>query len=413
VSDEPLTATRRDIIQRLQTQFGLILAHDTGTGKTLSAIAAAEQYPNVKVLVFTPAGLVSNFVKELGTYCVKKPERYTVVSYNSILNHAPNCEHKFLICDEAHRLRSDGQITKAVMQCASKAFRVLLLTATPVVNRPSDVSNLVAIVSRNKPMNDKVFDLFWRSSDIKTLRKYISFLRKDTQDFPDVKFHIVDLKMPQKYYREYRLVELQQFDGRPSEHVIKSDADVFAFLSGVRRASNAASADENPKIEWIEKKVKQGGKFIIYSEWIKAGADLVQKAFPQAGVITGDMSAKKRDVIVKAYNEDRINILFISGAGGEGLDLKNTTDVILLEPSWNLAREAQVVGRAARFKSHEPGKTVNVWKLVLRKPGWGFFGDLTGKEWGDNLNPSADVMVMDIQTKKKKLNDEFDTKLRK
>jgi superfamily II DNA or RNA helicase len=411
VSEEPLTAARKDIIKRLQKQFGVILAHDTGTGKTLSAIAAAEQYPTVKVLVLTPAGLVSNFIKELGTYCVLDRSRYTVVSYNSVLVKPPQCEKKFLICDEAHRLRSDGKITQAVMKCASKAFRVLLLTATPVVNRPSDMSNLIAMVRRKPPMGEKAFDVFWRSKDVKLLPKYISFLRKNTADFPSVNLHTVDLKMPQNYYREYRQVELQQFKDRPAAQVINSDADVFAFLSGVRRASNAAAVEDNPKIVWIRDKVKDGGKFIIYSEWIKAGADLVVRAFPEAGVITGDMSAQKRDAVVKAYNDNKINILFISGAGAEGVDLKNTTDVILLEPSWNQAREDQVVGRAARFKSHEPGQTVNVWKLVLHKPGVGVFGNLTGRAWSDQI-PSADDLVVQIQDTKKKLNLEFESKLR-
>ena len=413
VSDEPLTAARADIIKRLQTQFGLILAHDTGTGKTLSAIAAAERYPNIDVLVLTPAGLVSNFVKELGTYCVANHGRYAVRSYNSLLTSPVACSKKFLICDEAHRLRSNGKITQAVMECAAKAFRVLLLTATPVVNRPADMINLVAMVSRKRPMPEKAFELFWQSRDIKTLRKYISFLRKNTADFPDVKFHTVKLKMPGDYYREYRQVELQQFKGRPAAQVINSDADVFAFLSGVRRASNAAAVEGNPKISWIADKVAsaKGGKFIIYSEWIKAGADLIRKAFPDAGILTGDMSAKQRDAVVRAYNENKIRVLFISGAGSEGVDLKNTTDVILLEPSWNQAREAQVVGRAARFKSHEPGKTVHVWKLVLQKPGVGVFGKLTGREWSDHI-PSADDLVVQIQDKKKALNLEFESKLR-
>jgi superfamily II DNA/RNA helicase len=123
------------------------------------------------------------------------------------------------------------------------------------------------------------------------------------------------------------------------------------------------------------------------------------------------MSAKQRDAVVRAYNENNIRVLFISGAGSEGVDLKNTTDVILLEPSWNQAREAQVVGRAARFKSHEPGKTVHVWKLVLQKPGVGVFGKLTGREWSDHI-PSADDLVVQIQDKKNALNLEFESKLR-
>jgi SNF2 family DNA or RNA helicase len=411
VGQEPLLPHRQDIIDRLQQQHGLILAHDTGTGKTLTAIAAAERFPDVDVLVITPASLVSNFHKELERYCVARPARYTVMSYHRMLTKPPNCAGRFLICDEAHRLKSNGKITRAVMRCARAALRVLLLTATPIVNDPSDTVNLFAMVMNDKPINPKAFEQLWRSADVKKLRRYVSFLRQNTQDFPNVKEHTVVLKMPQSYYDEYHRVEQQQFKGRPSSDIINSDTDVFAFLSGVRRASNAASLTDNPKMEWVRQKVAQGGKFIIYSEWLKAGAKLLKKAFPRAGVVTGSISARERDETVRAYNRGDLNVLILSAAGGEGLDLKGTTDVILLEVPWNEARERQVIGRAARFRSHEKKQTVNVWKLVLRKPGLGFLSGLTGRAWSDHV-PSADDLVTAIKQKKAKLNADFDARLR-
>jgi len=411
VGQEPLLPHRQDVIDRLQRQHGVILAHATGTGKTLTAIAAAERFPDVDVLVITPASLVSNFHKELARYCVADPQRYTVVSYHRMLTKPPNCRGQFLICDEAHRLKSNGRITRAVMRCANAALRVLLLTATPIVNDPSDTINLFAMAINEDPISPKAFEQLWRSADVKKLRRYVSFLRQNTRDFPHVREHTVVLKMPQSYYDEYHQVEQQQFKGRPAADIINSDADVFAFLSGVRRASNAASLADNPKIDWIKRKVGQGGKFIIYSEWLKAGADLIKKVFPRAGVVTGSISQQERDETVRAYNRGDLDVLVVSAAGGEGLDLKGTTDVILLEVPWNEARERQVIGRAARFRSHEKNQTVNVWKLVLRKPGFGFLSNLTGRAWNDSV-PSADDLVTEIKQKKSKLNADFEARLR-
>jgi SNF2 family DNA or RNA helicase len=411
VGQEPLLPHRQDIINRLQQQHGVILAHDTGTGKTLSAIAVAERFPDVRVLVITPASLVSNFHKELARYCVSDPQRYTVVSYHRMLTKPPPCGGKFLICDEAHRLKSNGKITEAVMRCARVAIRVLLLTATPIVNDPSDTVNLFAMVMNEEPITPKAFEQLWRSADVKKLRRYVSFLRQNTRDYPNVREHTVVLKMPQSYYDEYHRVEKQQFKDRPSADIINSDADVFAFLSGVRRASNAASLKDNPKIEWVKRKVAQGGKFIIYSEWLKAGADLIKKAFPRAGVVTGSVDTRARDATVRAYNRGDLDVLILSAAGGEGLDLKGTTDVILFEVPWNEARERQVIGRAARLGSHAKKQTVNVWKLVLRKPGFGVFSDLTGRAWNDRV-ASADDLVTEIKQKKAKLNADFDARLR-
>jgi SNF2 family DNA or RNA helicase len=409
VKDEPLNATRQDIIRRLQTQHGLILAHDTGTGKTLSAITAAEQHPRARVLVLTPASLVSNFKIALLQYCVppdldpNRP-RYTIMSYDLFLKSNVPCEGVFLICDEAHRLRSGGQTARKVMECAHNAFRVLLLTATPIVNSPSDTINLFAMAMNSDPIRPQAFEQLWRSKDIQSLRKYISFKHKNSSDFPNVRVHEVTLTMPSEYYDAYQAVERQQFRGKPASSIIKSDSDVFAFLSGIRRASNAALVVNNPKIDWIRAKVKQGGKFLIYSEWIKAGADLVRSAFPDAGFITGSMPMKDRDAIVRAYNSNQIKVLFVSGAGGEGLDLKGTTDVVIFEVPFHKAREQQVIGRAARYKSHDkPGSVVDVWKIVLQKP----------KKWiGSHRYLSADDWVLQLRRKKEQLNAEFERRLR-
>lgn len=404
VRDEPLTASRIDVIQRLQTQHGLILAHDTGTGKTITAITSAEQFPDTRVLVLAPAGLVSNFKDGLDQYCVSDKSRYTVTSYNLFLKSDVECQGVFLICDEAHKLRSNGLTTAKVMACARQAFRVLLLTATPIVNSPSDSINLFAMAMNYDPIGPKAFEQLWRSKDIRSLQKYISFKSKNSSDYPNVREHQVRLTMPKKYYDAYHQVEESQFKNQPAANIIKEDSDVFAFLSGIRRASNAALVDDNPKIDWLKAKIKQGGKFVIYSEWIKAGADLVRRAFPNAAFITGNMPMKQRDAIVKAYNANQIKVLFVSGAGGEGLDLKGTTDVIILEVPFHEAREQQVIGRAARYKSHtEPGAVVHVWKLVLQKP----------RKWfGSHRRPSADDWVLQLREKKRKLNTEFESRLR-
>lgn len=53
------------------------------------------------------------------------------------------------------------------------------------------------------------------------------------------------------------------------------------------------------------------------------------------------------------YNEGKLRALLLSSAGGEGLDLKGTRVVQLLEPHWNEEKLKQVIGRGVRYKSHE------------------------------------------------------------
>jgi superfamily II DNA/RNA helicase len=88
--------------------------------------------------------------------------------------------------------------------------------------------------------------------------------------------------------------------------------------------------------------------------------------------IHGSLSKKQRDNEVKLYNTNVNKIMIVTAAGSEGLDLKETRTVILLEPYWNPSRTEQVIGRAARFMSHSTlplqDRRVDVYHLILQKP---------------------------------------------
>ena len=45
--------------------------------------------------------------------------------------------------------------------------------------------------------------------------------------------------------------------------------------------------------------------------------------------------------------------MLLSSSGGEGLDLKNTRQIHIMEPHWNTSKIDQVIGRGIRYKSHE------------------------------------------------------------
>ena len=113
---------------------------------------------------------------------------------------------------------------------------------------------------------------------------------------------------------------------------------------------------------------------------------------------TGSLNEKIRKQIVSEYNENNINILLISSAGSEVLDLKATNDIIILEPHWNIEKINQVIGRSIRFKSHmslpEEERVVNVFKLILRKP------EIIENENKDEYILSVDELLYRISSEK-------------
>jgi SNF2 family DNA or RNA helicase len=80
--------------------------------------------------------------------------------------------------------------------------------------------------------------------------------------------------------------------------------------------------------------------------------DALSKAKVPYAEYTGKVPQGERDQMVKDYNSGLIKQLLISGAGGEGLDLKGTKLMQILEPHWNEPTLDQVKGRAVRYQSH-------------------------------------------------------------
>jgi len=64
-----------------------------------------------------------------------------------------------------------------------------------------------------------------------------------------------------------------------------------------------------------------------------------------------------------------IKIFWITSSGSEGIDLKNTRYVHIMEPYWRPVRPEQVIGRARRFKSHielpKEYQTVEVFIYIM------------------------------------------------
>lgn len=67
-----------------------------------------------------------------------------------------------------------------------------------------------------------------------------------------------------------------------------------------------------------------------------------------------------------------LNVLILTDAGSESIDLKGVRHVVIMDPTWTDTKEQQIIGRAQRYKSHDhlPPKqrTVQVWHLYLDKP---------------------------------------------
>lgn len=396
-SDTDLTIKKHQmsVANHLVENRGAIVVHSVGTGKTLCAIATAQcmllnQIVN-KVIVVTPTSLQENFKNQMKMYGIDDDnnlDKYNFYTIQKLVNDIESksvisSDNALVIIDEAHNLRTlDGGRVEPILRYVKKASRVLLLTATPLINYSYDIINLVALIRGTKPITIDYFTKLTtdKSKKIKLeLEAYLSdifsFYIKDKPDpnFPRKKLVEVFLPMDQTYAKMYQDVENGEVNKIPDF----KGKNIHVFYNGLRRASNILEK-KSPKVEWIINKIKEEpkAKYVIFSHYLNMGIKPVMKYLDgkkiSYGLVSGDLSMEERQTAVNDYNSGKIRILFITKAGSEGLDLKNTSYVIIMESAWNMGSMDQVIGRAIRYKSHESlsesKKTVTVYKLLLVKP---------------------------------------------
>lgn len=159
------------IINKLETYNGCILADSVGLGKTFTALAVIKYYElrNKSVLVLCPKKLADNwlnynsnlktniFAKDRFNYdvlCHTDLSRSSGVSHGIPLNRINWGNYDLVVIDESHNFRNNEAYKEKetrYQKLMNKVIRegvktkVLMLSATPVNNRFSDLRNQLAL----------------------------------------------------------------------------------------------------------------------------------------------------------------------------------------------------------------------------------------------------------------------------
>jgi superfamily II DNA or RNA helicase len=294
--------------------------------------------------------------------------------------------------------RSGTPKALAMIEASRAARLVMLLTGTPVVNGAGDLANMLACINgvdigqarRELPTGltgkrtarPEARELAaWASGWPRYLRRAFSVCEAGDgpgprPGFPAVVERCEALVMPPDFRAWYQEIEA---DAAPLSSASSSTRNM-AFINGIRRAVNGdadkAEAMFGPKLRRVAEMLDSlGGQIILYSTWCDHGVNLVRKLLEDRGVphavVMGDRGAAQRSAAVADFNAGRIRVLLFTAAGSEGMDLKATSHVIILDPHWNPARIEQAVARAVRFGSHEhlpaERRVVTVHHLVMMK----------------------------------------------
>lgn len=158
--------------QMLMQHNGLFLADVVGLGKTLIATMIAKRFveangKNTSILVVLPPALEETWKREFERFGINKKTQFiTNGSLSKVLEGKDNYKDKeefdLIIVDEAHGFRSDsaGKYDELQKICKSpctnvgllKSYqkKVMLLSATPLNNRPADLLNQLLLFQNSQ-----------------------------------------------------------------------------------------------------------------------------------------------------------------------------------------------------------------------------------------------------------------------
>ncbi|SDN07376.1 DEAD/DEAH box helicase [Sediminibacillus halophilus] len=404
----------RQIIEEMNGRG--LLADEVGLGKTIEAGLILKEYMIrglvKKALILVPASLVNQWVLELSQKFYipavsqgKRPvwdQNSIIVSSIDTAKRQPHRdiileqEYDFILIDEAHKLKNHKTKNYEFVRALKKKY-CLLLTATPVQNKLSDIFNLVSILKPGHLGNYEDFTAnygkdrnnLFNDEHLKQLiqKVMVRNRRQDTKvDWTERKVQTVWIAFSES--------EQQAYDELTS---ITSKADTFSSITLTRELCSSREAcylsmkkmlqqekqianreayqdflkviEELPHHAKADKVVELIGntdeKFIIFTEY-RATQLYLQWYLQQHGISSvpyrGGFKRGKKDWMKQLF-QNHAQVLIATEAGGEGINLQFCNNMINYDLPWNPMRLEQRIGRIHRFGQQQD---VHIYNFALR-----------------------------------------------
>ena len=427
--------------QRAGIEFALgkdavLIGDEMGLGKTIQALGVINSTPKAKkILIIVPASLRLNWQREAEKWLVNKdlsigiaigskwPDTdVVIINYDILTKHKAQLRKRVwdvLICDEAHYLKNpkaartkqvfgDWRYKEKVWKIDPlKAKRRVLLTGTPIVNRPIELwglanyldpeefNNFFAYARRYANAHNNGWGWDFSGADnldelqekLRT-RFLVRRLKKDVlKDLPAKRRQIIELpangasklvaaEQAAWSAQEERLsalklaVDLSKISEDPEAYQRAVAALRDGATAAFEEMSKARHDTALAKVDYVVDHVAdaaESGKVLVFAHHLDVVdelADGLRAKGLKVVTLTGSDSLLSRQAAVDSFQQDDETKVFIGNirAAGVGITLTASSHVVFAELDWVPANLSQAEDRA-----HRIGQTnsVLVQHLVL------------------------------------------------
>jgi SWI/SNF-related matrix-associated actin-dependent regulator 1 of chromatin subfamily A len=377
------------------------IGDEMGLGKTITALAAVHQEQAYPALVICPAVVVGNWKREAEAWLPDKqvqiiksgkdaidPKADIVIASYDLAAKVATGHRQFqqVICDEAHYLKNyKAKRTEAVVAIAKASPRRLLLSGTPITNKPKDLFSqleVVDVAGKGKPLGGFMSfatrycggrqgkygfeaDGATNIEELNERLRHGVYLRRDKKqvltELPEKQRQYIPVGIPTETKRRLKEIEAEyKLDSKnnvPGAALKAMTNELVAVGLGKIQAAAAFMTDF----------AEEGKKLIFFANLKEVQQGLLARA-RELGVptvhILGEDSSEKREQAVRQFQENPSVKFAICSlkAAGVGITLTAASDVLMVEQDWTPANLDQAEDRAHRMGQKN---AVNVTYLVM------------------------------------------------
>lgn len=418
-----------DALRAIEKLEYAAVLHEPGLGKTKIALDLAlswlEQGVVDSVLVVTKKALVANWLSEVRSHsylfplvlsqkrsdnysALNSPGRLYIAHYEVVKNELSRLQlflktrRVGVICDEAQKLKNPAsELFKAFEELREGFARRVILSGSPIANRPYDIWALIHFLDGGKSLGTD-FAAFKEDLDLtsevvtdeaarerferqlETLYERIQpFSVRETKEsaqivLPDKIIQTVAVEPEAEQEEIYGTFRDEAYAAIKKNGLFtfdQIDAVLKRLLRLVQIASNPRLVTEGydrvpgkmPKLwELLHQARQEGSKVVIWTSFVD-NATWLARELRELGVCTvhGRMSIDDRNAALTRFKSDEaVRVLVATpGAAKEGLTLTVANIAIFFDRSFSLDDYLQAQDRIHRISQ---GRTCFIYNLVMR-----------------------------------------------
>lgn len=419
---EPYPYQQEGILYGLQKKR-LFIGDEPGLGKTLQSIGIVDTARAYPCLVICPSSLKINWQREFEKftnknalvltdntkttwpYLLRMTHQVAIVNYESLRKYfvwdinrgdvggdavaTRNTPFRLkdvvfsdaikmfrsVIIDESHRVKDpSAQQTIFTKGIATGKEYIIMLSGTPVVNRPGDLTAQLSIMDRLRdfggharftamygPIGGKdnelsdeestalLSDLSQRLYDTCMIRREKSKVLTQLPDKTRCDLY-VDISNREEYdLAQNDLAEYLRQYKECSDREIRRKMRMEALVRFMALRSIAAKGKVKQAIDFVRMFLDSGKPLILFCSYHEI-VDELKKAFPDAVSVTGRDSQFAKQAAVDSFQQGKANLIICSiKAAGVGLTLTASSNVAFIEFPWTYADCCQCEDRAHRI----------------------------------------------------------------